>query len=222
VLYQLEQIGVRSLGLAAITSTFTGMVIAIQFAYALSNFGGMEYIGRFMGLSFARELAPTLTAVIVGGRIGSGIAAEVGSMNVTEQVDAIRALGADPIKKLVMPRVVAAVIALPILCAFSLALGFTGGMIIVYQQFGIPMGFFYHSGLDSTWVIDFASGMIKTPIFGYIIAIIGCFYGLRTRGGTEGVGNATTSTVVAVAVCILLADFVMTKISLILFGMMFS
>src|SRR6266446_10378524 len=120
IVYQMESLGVRSVGIASVTAVFTGMVMAVQFAFGLQKFGGMEYTGRIIGLSFSRELAPTLTAVIVGGRIGAGIAAEVGSMSVTEQIDAIRALGADPVKKLVVPRVVASVIVMPVLCALAL------------------------------------------------------------------------------------------------------
>ena len=129
ILTQLESLGVKSLGIVAVTSIFIGMVMAVQFAFGLRKFGGMEYTGRVVGLSFARELAPTLTAVIVGGRIGAGMAAEVGSMAVTEQIDAVRALGADPLKKLVWPRLVASVMVMPVLAAFALVLGFSGAMI---------------------------------------------------------------------------------------------
>src|SRR5262249_50278914 len=123
ILAQMESLGVKSMGIVTVTSLFIGMVMTIQFAFGLRRFGGVEYIPRVVVLSFARELAPTLTAVIVGGRIGSGMAAEVGAMNVTEQVDAIRALGADPAKKLVLPRVAAAMIVMPILSAYALFLG---------------------------------------------------------------------------------------------------
>src|SRR5262245_46344554 len=128
-LYQMESMGVASVGIASVTALFVGMVMAVQFAFGLQKFGGMEYTGRIIGLSFSRELAPTLTAVIVGGRIGSGIAAEVGSMAVTEQIDAIRALGADPVKQLVVPRLLASVVVMPVLGAFALVLGFVGAMM---------------------------------------------------------------------------------------------
>ena len=129
-LHQLDSLGVKSMGIVAVTSLFIGMVMTIQFAFGLRRFGGVEYIPRVIILSFCRELAPTLTAVIVGGRIGSGMAAEVGAMNVTEQVDAIRALGADPAKKLVLPRVLAAIIVMPLLSVYALALGTLGAIII--------------------------------------------------------------------------------------------
>ncbi|HRI67696.1 MAG TPA: ABC transporter permease [Polyangium sp.] len=216
--YQLEQLGVRSLGIAIATAVFTGMVMSVQFAFSLQQFGGMEYTGRVIGLSFSRELAPTLTAVIVGGRIGSGIAAEVGSMAVTEQIDAIRALGADPVKKLVLPRLLAGTILMPVLGALALVLGFTGAMVIADLQFGIPSGFFLRTALGSLRFRDFAMGMMKCPFFGAITALVGCHFGLITRGGTEGVGQSTTRAVVAVTISILVSDFVLTKLGIVLFG----
>ena len=216
-LHQMEMIGVKSAGLASVTALFTGMVMAVQFAFGLQKFGGMEYTGRIIGLSFARELAPALTAVIVGGRIGSGIAAEVGSMAVTEQIDAIRALGADPIKKLVVPRVLASILVMPVLGALALVLGFAGAMFICAVEFDIPPGFFLRTALGSVNFLDYFSGMYKTPFFGGIIAITGCHFGLITRGGTEGVGQSTTRTVVAVSISILIADFILTKISVLMF-----
>ncbi|MBK7397639.1 MAG: ABC transporter permease [Myxococcales bacterium] len=211
VVYQMEVIGVASVGIAGVTAVFIGMVMAIQFAFGLQKFGGLEYVGRVISLSFVGELAPTLTAVIVGSRVGSGMAAEVGAMNVTEQVDAIRALGADPVKKLVMPRVVASVLVMPILGFFALVLGFIGGMVITRVQFGMSMDFFFRSALESTNMKDLAAGMGKTPFFGFIIGIIGCHFGLKTRGGTEG-GALDHSTVVAVSIAILVADFMLTKL----------
>src|SRR5687768_11542465 len=148
IVIQLESLGVKSLGIVAVTSVFIGMVMAVQFAFGLRKFGGMEYTGRVVALSFARELAPTLTAVIVGGRIGAGMTAEIGAMAVTEQLDAISALGADPVKKLVLPRLIASVMVLPIVGTFALILGFTGAMIITDSQFGIPAAFFFQSALD--------------------------------------------------------------------------
>ena len=209
---QLESLGVRSMGIVTVTSVFIGMVMTIQFAFGLQRFGGLEYIPRVVSLSFCRELAPTLTAVIVGGRIGSGMAAEVGAMNVTEQVDAIRALGADPAKKLVLPRVLAAIIVMPVLSIYALALGVAGAVFICAAQFDITPTFFINSSLESVRIMDFVAGVAKTPFFGYIISIVGCHFGLRTTGGTEGVGLSTTRTVVAVSIAILIADFLLTKI----------
>lgn len=210
--YQMEVIGVASVGIASVTAIFIGMVMALQFAYGLQKFGGLEYVGRVIALSFVGELAPTLTAVIVGGRVGAGIAAEVGSMAVTEQIDAIRALGADPIKKLVLPRVLACTVVLPILSFFALVLGFCGGMFVISFQFEMPATFFFRSAVESVTMKDLWAGMGKCPFFGFIIGMVGCHFGMKTRGGTEGVGRSTTSTVVAVSIAILITDFFLTKL----------
>ncbi len=211
IIKQIESLGVASMGIVIVTSVFVGMVMSTQFAFGLKKFGGMEYTGRVVALSFARELAPTLTAVIVGGRIGAGITAELGSMAVTEQIDAIRALGADPIKKLVTPRLVASTFIMPFLGTFALALGFSGAMFITDIQFGIPYRFFLSSALNTMKMMDYMAGLIKTPFFGAIIAIVGCYYGMKTRGGTAGVGYATTKTVVVTSITILIFDFFLTK-----------
>ncbi|HZO16447.1 MAG TPA: ABC transporter permease [Polyangiaceae bacterium] len=215
-IYQMEALGVKSLGIGGVVALFTGLVMATQFAYGLQKFGGMEYTGRIVGLSFARELAPALTALVVGGRIGSGIAAEIGSMAVTEQIDAIRALGADPIKKLVLPRVLASIIVMPILAAFALVLGFLGAMFITSVEFGLPAEFFLQTALESVRFADYYSGMFKTPFFGGIIALVGCHFGFITRGGTEGVGNSTTRSVVVISISILISDFVLTKVTMLM------
>ena len=217
-LHQIDSLGVKSMGIVTVTSVFIGMVMTVQFAFGLRRFGGLEYIPRVVVLSFARELAPTLTAIIVGGRIGSGMAAEVGAMNVTEQVDAIRALGADPAKKLVLPRTVAAILIMPMLSVFAFTLGTLGAIIICYYQFDIAPSFFMQSSLESVQITDYISGLAKTPIFGFIIAIVGCHFGLRTTGGTEGVGLSTTRTVVIVSIAILIADFFLTKLFITILG----
>jgi phospholipid/cholesterol/gamma-HCH transport system permease protein len=218
IVRQIESLGVASTGIVVVTSVFIGMVMSTQFAFGLQKFGGMEYTGRVVALSFARELAPTLTAVIVGGRIGAGMTAELGSMAVTEQIDAIRALGADPIKKLVAPRLVASTIVMPLLGSFALALGFSGAMFITDLQFGIPARFFLSSALATLKMMDYMSGLIKTPFFGAIIAMVGCYYGLKTRGGTAGVGNNTTKTVVVTSISILIVDFFLTKAVIVLWN----
>ncbi len=210
--YQIESLGVRSLGIVAVTSVFIGMVMTIQFAFGLQRFGGIEYIPRVIVLSFLRELGPTLTAIIVGGRIGSGMAAEVGAMNVTEQVDAIRALGGDPAKKLVLPRVAAAMVVMPLLSVFADTLGTLGALGVCAVEYGIRPRLFMQSALETVQLSDLFSGLAKTPIFGFIIAIVGCHFGLTTRGGTEGVGQSTTRTVVVVSIAILITDFFLTRI----------
>ena len=211
-IYQIDSLGVRSMGIVAVTSVFIGMVMTIQFAFGLQRFGGLEYIPRVIVLSFLRELGPTLTAIIVGGRIGSGMAAEVGAMNVTEQVDAIRALGGEPAKKLVLPRVAAAMIVMPFLSIFADALGTLGAMFVSAVEYNIRPLLFMQSALETVLLSDLISGLAKTPIFGFIIAIVGCHFGLSTRGGTEGVGQSTTRTVVVVSIAILVADYFLTRI----------
>ena len=213
-LYQVEQIGVNSFGIAAATAVFVGIVMAIQFAFSLERFGARDSVGRIVGLSEARELAPSLTALVVGSRIGAGIAAELGSMAVTEQIDAIRALGADPVKKLVVPRMLAGIVIMPMLTVFAFVLGTVSAAIVCNISFGIQIPFFITSALDSVWVQDFLSGLGKTPFFGFLIAMLGCHFGMSTRGGTEGVGRSTTTSVVAVAISVLVADSVLTQLFL--------
>ncbi|MBN1653627.1 MAG: ABC transporter permease [Deltaproteobacteria bacterium] len=213
-LYQVESLGVKSLGIGAATSIFVGIVMAIQFAFSLEKFGARDSVGRIVGLSEARELAPALTALVVGSRIAAGITAEIGSMAVTEQLDAIRALGADPVRKLVVPRMLAGIVVIPLITCFALVLGVSSAMIVSSISFGIPMPFFITTAIDSVGMQDFASGMGKTPFFGFIIAILGCYFGLNTSGGTEGVGKATTSSVVVVSITLLVADAILTQLFL--------
>ncbi len=214
VTYQIEHIGVRSTTIGALTSIFAGMVLAIQFGYFLEKFGIAYTIGRVLSLSVLRELGPVLTALTVGGRVGSGIAAELGSMQVTEQIDAIRALGADPVKKLVVPRVIAAMICLPVITIFADIVGVGAGAVMAKTNYGISYTAFYREAVGATMLNDFTSGIFKSVIFGLLIAIVGCYKGFRTSGGTEGVGRATTETVAISAVGVLVADFLLTKLLL--------
>jgi phospholipid/cholesterol/gamma-HCH transport system permease protein len=213
---QVEDLGLRSLTIAMLTATFTGMVMCLQFSWGLSRFGAKEYVGRVIGISIARELGPVLTALMVGGRIGSGMAAELGSMAVTEQIDAIRALGADPIKKLVLPRVVASILVLPILTVVADLVAFAGAAVVASAESSVTIEFFQQSALQAMKVQDFTSGIGKTFVFGYIIAIVGCRNGLVTAGGTESVGRSTTRTVVTTSVFVLAADFLLTKLFMVL------
>jgi len=211
-IYQLEQLGVRSIAIAAATAIFVGIVMTIQFAVSMEAFGAKETLGRVVAVSEARELAPSLTALVVGSRIAAGIAAELGSMTVTEQVDAIRALGADPVRKLVVPRMVACIVIMPLITFIAFILGMMSSMLVAALSYGIPMTFFSSTALDSLGVNDFASGVLKTPFFGFLIALLGCHFGLQTRGGTEGVGRSTTRAVVVVSISILMADALLTQI----------
>jgi phospholipid/cholesterol/gamma-HCH transport system permease protein len=212
--YQIEQLGVKSLGIGAATAIFVGIVMAIQFAFSLEKFGARDSVGRIVVLSEVRELAPSLTALVVGSRIAAGMAAELGSMAVTEQIDAIRALGADPVRKLVVPRVLAGIVIMPLITCFALVLGVGAAMLVSRVSFGIQMPFFLSSGIDSITMKDFGAGIGKTPFFGFLIAILGCHFGMTTRGGTEGVGRSTTTSVVVVSVAILVADAILTQVFL--------
>ena len=211
-LRQVEAIGARSTTIVLITALFTGMVLALQTGIALARFGAKPYVGAVVGLSLARELGPVLTALMVGGRVGAGITAEIGAMRVTEQVDAIRSLGADPIQKLVLPRVLAATLALPLLTMLADVLGITGGMLLAWGQFGIEPNFYVQTIVNTVTLGDVLSGIVKTFVFGAWIAWVGCFYGLRTTGGTVGVGRSTTAAVVVASIGVLISDFFLSQL----------
>ncbi len=217
VLEQSFHIGNKSIIIASLTAIFAGMVISLQFGTGLKRFGAKLYIGGLVAIALFRELGPVLTALMVGGRVGSGITAEIGSMNVTEQVDAIRAMGADPVEKLVLPRVIAAIIMFPLLTVLADMLGLFGGMVIGLLEFGIMPRAFLDSAYNLVEFTDLYSGLGKTFFFGYFVAIIACYQGLRTSGGTVGVGRSTTVTVVVASILILVSDFFLTKIFLVLF-----
>jgi phospholipid/cholesterol/gamma-HCH transport system permease protein len=195
-----------------ITALFTGMVLALQTGIALARFGAKPYVGSVVGLSLARELGPVLTALMVGGRVGAGITAEIGAMQVTEQVDAIRSMGADPVQKLVLPRVVAATIALPLLTGLAVMLGIVGSMALSWAQFGIDPSFYLQTIFNTVTLDDFIGGLSKTFAFGWIIAMVGCFSALQTEGGTVGVGRATTRSVVLASIGVLVSDFFLTQL----------
>lgn len=213
---QMEQIGWRSLGVASVTTVFTGMVLALQTAYSLPSLGIKYYIGSVVSKSLVRELGPVLTALIVGGRIGAGMTAEIGTMKVTEQIDALRSMAADPVKKLVVPKLVATLVMLPALTVIGDALGILGGLIVAVAQLDLVPGLYINDVLDSLTLADVASGVGKSFFFGYFIAIVGCYNGLTTRGGADGVGRATTNTVVLAAILVLVSDFFLTKLFYIL------
>lgn len=217
-LLQFELIAVRSTPIVAITALFTGMVLSLQTAFALSRFGAKPYVGSIVGIAIVRELGPVLAALMVSGRVGAGISSELGSMQVTEQVDAIRAMGADPVHKLVIPRVVASTLGLPLLTVFAIVLGVLGGMIVADLQYSIAPSFYLQTITTTVTVGDFFSGVAKTFVFGWTIAMIGCFTGLRAEGGTEGVGRATTRAVVTASIVVLVSDFFLTKLLMLVPG----
>lgn len=208
---QMDHIGVASMLICGIAAVFTGLVLALQTAYGLARFGAKNYVGIVVALSMVRELGPVLTALLVGGRVGSGMTAELGAMKVTEQIDAMRALGANHIKKLVVPRVLSAMLVLPLLTVLADALGIFGGMVMSQYEFHVD----YHLYMSTIWrnlqLSDLLTGLGKTVFFGFIIGIVGCYNGLEATGGTEGLGRATTATVVTAAILVLVSDFFLTK-----------
>jgi phospholipid/cholesterol/gamma-HCH transport system permease protein len=214
-LRQMETLGWRSLGVASITTIFTGMVLALQTAYSLPSLGVKYYIGSVVGKSLVRELGPVLVALIVGGRVGAGITAELGTMAVTEQIEAIRALGASPVRVLVVPRLLAVMIMLPILTIVADLVGVLGGLFIGTTELRVSSDFYWNSLLYGMVLNDLFSGIGKSMFFAYFIGIIACYNGLHVTGGADGVGRATTSTVVAASITILIADFFLTKLFLI-------
>ncbi len=213
-LRQFEALIVGSWKLAAIIAFFTGMVMALQTAYALAAFGAKLYVGEVVGLSMVRELAPVLTALMVGGRVGAGIAAELGTMAVSEQVDALRSLGADPVRKLVVPRVWSLLVGLPLLVVLANVAGIVGGMVISTWELNLSAGFYFSHVMRLMDYSDLFSGLGKTVFFAFAIGIIACYNGLATEGGAGGVGRAATQTVVAVAISVLVLDFFLTKLFL--------
>jgi phospholipid/cholesterol/gamma-HCH transport system permease protein len=214
LLRQMYSLGSQSLSIAFLTALFTGAVMALQFGFGLERFGAASYVGKVVSLGFVMELGPVLTALLVGGRVGAGITAEIGSMNVTEQTDAIRALGADPVKKLVVPRVLACIITMPILALMADVVGTIGGMLVSVADHGVTWSYYLDQVLTSVNIKHVVHGLIKAAFFGYFYGIIGCYKGLQTRGGTEGVGRATTEAVVMTSITILVGDFVLGKVML--------
>jgi phospholipid/cholesterol/gamma-HCH transport system permease protein len=220
---QMDEIGVKSLGIVLLTGFFTGMVLALQSAVQLETFGATIYIGRLVSAAMIRELGPVLAGLMVAGRVGSGIAAQLGSMRVTEQIDALNTLGTDPIKKLVTPRVLAALIMLPLLTIISDLVGIMGGMVIAKFYLSLEPQFYFRTvweqiaadGFTFRYIPnDFIQGLTKPFVFGGIISITACHYGLATTGGTEGVGQSTTKTVVLASIMILIVDYFITQILL--------
>jgi len=209
---QMVEMGVRSLPIATFMSLFIGMILAWQFAWALEDFGATMALGKVTSIALVGELVPALLALTVGSKMAAGMAAELGSMKVSEQIDAVAALGADPIKKLVWPRVVAATVSLPLLAAWGNIIALLGGMLIGEWQYGVPAGYFYETYVDELEPLNYVSSVVKATIFGLLVGLIGCFQGINTQHGTEAVGLSTTATVVATSVCVIVADFYLTMV----------
>jgi len=211
MLQQADLIGVGSLPIVVLIGFFTGAVLAVQSANTLQRFGSITLIGQLVSLSMVRELGPVLTGILVAGRNASGMASELGSMVVTEQIDAMRALGTDPMKKLVTPRVVSTTFMLFFLTILSDLVGLAGGLMVSKILLNLDARQYWNNAWQSLVFQDVFMGLVKPVLFGFIIATIGCFYGMTARGGTQGVGRATTQAVVAASVLIIVVNFFTTQ-----------
>jgi len=218
---QADLIGVGSLPIVVLTGTFTGAVLALNYSPTLQQFGALSLTGQLVSISLVRELGPVLTGLMVSGRNASGMASELGSMQVTEQIDAMRALGTDPYKKLVTPRVISTVVMMFFLTIISDLVGLAGGWLLSSGVLHIDSLQYWNEAYQSLVFQDVFMGLLKPVLFGFIIATVGCYYGLNTRGGTQGVGRATTQAVVISSVLILVSNFFLTKLALFLAGKVF-
>jgi phospholipid/cholesterol/gamma-HCH transport system permease protein len=216
IVQQFEAIGIGSLTVVLLTGTFTGMVLALQSGITLDQFGARSMVGRLVSASIVKELGPVLTGLMVAGRVGSGIAAELGSMMVTDQIAALRALGTDPIRKLVVPRILAGLVMVPVLTIISSAVGMVGGWIVTVGVLRVASSVYWNSVIQGLYIQDVWMGLIKPFFLGFAIVSIGCHVGLRTSGGTQGVGRATTNAVVASSVAVIAVDYLVTQLLIVL------
>src|SRR5688572_16967853 len=212
VMEQIDTIGLGSMTVVLLTGFFTGAVLALQSGMTLDQFGARPFVGRLISASMIKELGPVLTGLMLAGRVGSGIAAELGSMMVTDQVSALRALGTDPIRKLVVPRLLAGFFMAPVLTVIADGVGILGGWLIAVFQLRVASSVYWTSILDGLYMEDAWMGLIKPFLLGFVIVTIGCHVGLRARGGTQGVGRATTNAVVAASVAVIAVDFFITRL----------
>ena len=210
--YYMDQIGVGSLFILILTGLFTGMVLTLQGAIQLQPYGAVPYVSRLISTSVVRELGPVLAALMIAGRVGSGIASELASMQVTEQIDALRAEGTDPIKKLVTTRLLATLLMVPVLTVITNGIAIFGGYVIARFYLSIDSFFYWTWAFEALRPMDLVYGLIKPVVFGFIICMVGCYAGLNTAGGTVGVGQSTTQAMVTSSILILMTDFFMTKV----------
>jgi len=215
ILIQMETVGVGSLAVCLLTGFFTGAVLTLQSSKTLSTFGAVAFTGSLVAISLVRELGPVLASLMVAGRVGSGIASELGSMVVTEQVNAMRALGTDPIKKLVVPRFLATLSMLPVVTIVTDAMGVVGGLFTSVVVLRISANLYLSRAWDALGYMDLFGGLLKPLVFGATIAIVSCHCGLRTYGGTQGVGRSTTQAVVASSILIIIFNLFLTRIILV-------
>lgn len=202
VILQMDIIGVGSLFIVSLIGFFSGVVMALQMSRALAQYGAQGQIGKIVSITLVRELGPVLTSLLVAGRNASGIASEIGSMRVTEQIDAMRALGTDPVQKLVTPRLIAMAVVLPLLTVIADAIGLIGGYFIASTMMSIPSSQYWTTAWQALEYNDLVQGLLKPFLFALVIALVGCYYGMQTTGGTQGVGRATTKAVVVASVWI--------------------
>jgi phospholipid/cholesterol/gamma-HCH transport system permease protein len=212
IIEQFNTIGVGSLTVVVLTGMFTGMVLALQSGFTLDQFGARSMVGRLVSASMVKELGPVLTGLMVAGRVGSGIAAELGSMTVTDQIAALRALGTDPIRKLVLPRILAGLFMVPILTVIATGVGMVGGWIVTASILRVASTVYWNSVTTGLYIQDVWMGIIKPFFLGFTIVSIGCHVGMRTAGGTQGVGRATTNAVVASSVAVIAVDYLVTQL----------
>ena len=213
---QFNSIGIGSLVVVVLTGFFTGAVLALQTGMTLDQFGARPFVGRLVSASMIRELGPVLTGLMLAGRVGSGIAAELGSMVVTDQINALRVLGTDPVRKLVVPRLLAGFFMAPVLTVIADAVGIVGGWLVAVYELRISSSLYWSSVVDGLYFADVWMGLIKPFCLGFVIVTIGCYVGLSARGGTQGVGRATTNAVVASSVAVIAVDFFVTRVLIVL------
>lgn len=209
---QMERVGVKSTLVVVLTGAFTGMVMGLQTFYATRKFGAETMVGVTVALAMTRELGPVLTSIMVTGRAGSAMAAEIGTMKVTEQIDALFAMAVNPIKYLIVPRVVASIVVVPILTIIADFVGIVGGYFVGVIILRINAGAYVANMEKYVGLADIYNGLIKAAVFGLILSLVGCYKGFTTTGGAEGVGKATTQSVVLAAVTILMADYILTAV----------
>ena len=213
-LQQMDAIGVGSILIVMLTGFFTGGLLALQSSKSLKVFGAVNLTGQLVSLSLIKELGPLMTSLMMAGRVGSGIASELGSMVVTEQIDAMRALGTDPTKKLVTPRMIACTTMVPLLTVVADIFGLVGGWIVSFYTLRLNTALYWNTALRSIDYNNVGEGLIKPVVFGFIIGMVGSYFGLRTQGGTRGVGSNTTQAVVVASMLVIVADFFLSKIVL--------
>jgi len=215
IIEQIFVLGIRSFLLVTVAGLAAGSVMALQMGFGIEKFGGKLYVPAIVSVAVLREMGPVFASLLLAGRIGSGIASEVASMNVTQQIDAIRALGTSPIKIIVIPRMLGALIALPILTIFADVIGLFGALIVCHYELNINSEFFISKVLETITMADLVTGMAKSFVFAFFISVTACWAGLNTKGGTQGVGNTTTRVVVASSIFIMVSDYFLSKLFII-------